>query len=319
MFDAALDGALKALYVIGEDIAASDPDTAHVTAALRACELVVVHDLFLSATAEYADVVFPAASFLEKDGTFVNFDRRVQRVRPAAEPPGSARTDFEILHRVAHAMGAPLGCASPAEAFTECARLTPSFAGMSHDCLDRDGPLHWPCRDARDPGQAVLYLDRFATPDGRAELAARPYLPSGERPDARFPYVLVTGRRLVHYNTGSMTRRTPDTELLPAETLDIHPRDAFRLGIADGHPVEVTSRRGTMRLSARVTDEVGPGELFTAFHFPDAPANRLTSAHTDTVTGCPEYKITAVAVRPHRTASPLPGRIGGEEGTTGAA
>lgn len=298
MFDAALDGPLKALYVIGEDIAASDPDTAHVTAALRACELVVVHDLFLSATAEHADVVFPAASFLEKDGTFVNFDRRVQRVLPATDPPGDARTDFEILGLLARTMGAPLGCPSPADAFAECARLTPVFAGMSHDRLDRDGPLHWPCRDAYDPGEAALYLDRFTTPDGRAALAARPYLPPGEQPDARFPYVLVTGRRLVHYNTGSMTRRTPNAELSPSETLDIHPRDAARLGIVHGRPVEVVSRRGSIRLPARVTDEVSPGELFTAFHFPDAPANRLTSAHTDTATGCPEYKVTAVSVHP---------------------
>ncbi|MEO3784065.1 formate dehydrogenase subunit alpha [Actinocorallia sp. B10E7] len=300
MFDAAVRGDLKALYVIGEDIASSDPDTTHVVAALKACELVVVHDLFLSSTAEHADVVFPAASFLEKDGTFVNFDRRVQRVRSAVKPPGQARADFEILHLLSERMGESLGCPSPAEAFAECAGLTPLFAGMSHDRLDRDGPLHWPCQDAQDPGRAVLHLDRFATPDGRAALAARPYLPPGESPDGDFPYVLVTGRRLVHYNTGSMTRRTPNSDLLPTETLDISHADATALGIAQGDLLEVASRRATIRLPARITDEVNPGELFTSFHFPDAQANRLTSAYTDTSTGCPEYKVTAVAVRAAR-------------------
>ncbi|MGH3390682.1 MAG: molybdopterin-dependent oxidoreductase, partial [Actinomadura sp.] len=189
MFDAATEGRLRALYVIGEDIAQTDPDTGHVRAALEACELVVCHDLFLSRTAEHADVVFPAASFLEKDGTFVNFDRRFQRVRSALPPPGDAKTDFEILHLLATAMGADLGCPTPAAALDECAALSPLFAGISHARLDRDGPLHWPCRGPQDPDEAVLYLDRFATADGRAALAARPYLPPGEEPDSRFPYV----------------------------------------------------------------------------------------------------------------------------------
>jgi formate dehydrogenase major subunit len=310
MFDAAITGRLKALYVIGEDIAQSDPDTGHVRSALEACELVVCHDLFLSQTAEHADVVLPAASFLEKDGTFVNFDRRFQRVRPALTPPGDARSDFAILHLLAQALGADLGCPTPAAALDECAALAPVFAGLSHARLDRDGPLHWPCRGAEDPGEAVLYLDRFATPDGRAHLAARPYLPPGEQPDGRFPYVLITGRRLVHYNTGSMTRRTPNTELLAAETLDLSPADAARLGLADGDLVEITSRWGSIVLPSRVTGEIAPGEVFTAFHFPDAPSNRLTSPHTDTITGCPEYKVTAVTLRPlpaGRTGRPVPG------------
>ncbi len=307
MFDAAVEGRLKALYVIGEDIAQTDPDTGHVLAALAACELVVCQDPFLSRTAEHADVVLPAATFLEKDGTFVNFDRRFQRVRPALDPPGAARTDFAILHLLARAMGADLGCRTPAAALEECASLAPLFAGISHARLDRDGALHWPCRGPGDPGEPVLYLDRFATPDGRAALAARPWLPPGETPDTRYPYVLITGRRLEHYNTGSMTRRTPDVELLPAETLDIAPADAARLGAGDGDPIEVTSRRGTITLPARVTAQVAPGQVFTAFHFPDAPGNLLTSAHTDRVTGCPEYKVTAVALRraptPPRTPS----------------
>lgn len=297
MFNAAIDGRLKALYVIGEDIVQTDPDTGHVKTALEACELVVCHDLFLSQTAQYADVVLPASSFLEKDGTFVNFDRRFQRVRPALRPPGDAKSDFEALHLLAGALGGDLGCPTPAMALDECASLAPLFRGISHSRLDHEGPLHWPCRSPESLGEAVLYLDRFATPDGRAALAARPYLPPGEQPDAQFPFVLVTGRRLAHYNTGSMTRRTANTELLPAETLDINPADAAALGIEDGDHTKITSRRGSTMLPARITGEMAPGEVFTAFHFPTASSNRLTSAHTDTVTGCPEYKVTAVTLR----------------------
>ncbi|MCY9783441.1 formate dehydrogenase subunit alpha [Nocardiopsis sp. EMB25] len=312
MFDAALDGRLRALYVIGEDIALTDPDSDRVRAATEACELVVCHDLFPSRTAELADVVLPAASFLEKDGTFVNFDRRFQRVRPALDPPGRARSDFEILRALARTMGTDLGCATPARAMAECARLAPPFAGISHERLDRDGPLHWPCRGPEDPGEAVLHLDGFATPDGRAALAARPYLPPGERPDDRFPHVLITGRRLDHHNTGSMTRRTPNTELTGAETLDVNPVDAERLGVAPGDAVEVASARGAVVLPVRITDDVAPGEVFAAFHFPDAPVNRLTSSHTDEVTGCPEYKVTAVALR-----RIVPGTSGPQLGTNG--
>jgi formate dehydrogenase alpha subunit len=298
MFDAAIAGELRALYVIGEDIAQSDPQSSHVRAALDACELVICHDMFRSRTTEHADVVFPAASFLEKDGTFVNFDRRFQRVRPALALPGQAASDFEILHRVARAMGVDLGCPTPAAALAECASLTPVFAGLSHQRLDAEGPLHWPCLAADRPGEAVLYLDRFATPDGKAALAARPYLPPGEQPDADYPFLLITGRRLVHYNTGSMTRRTADLELLPTETLEIHPSDAARLGISDETQVNISSRWGRATLSAQLTTDVAPGQLFAAFHFPAAPVNELTSPHTDATTDCPEYKVTAVHIQP---------------------
>ncbi|MGW1679664.1 formate dehydrogenase subunit alpha [Saccharopolyspora sp. NPDC002376] len=298
MFDAAIAGEVRALYVIGEDVAQSDPNSGHVRAALQACDLVVCHDLFRSRTAEHADIVLPAASFLEKNGTFVNFDRRFQRVRPALAPPGSATTDFDILHHLAHAMGTDLGCPEPADALAECASLTPAFAGLSHQRLDAEGPLHWPCRSPDHPGEAVLYLDRFATPDGRAALAARPYLPPGEQPDAQFPHLMVTGRRLVHYNTGSMTRRTDNTELVPAETLELHPVDAAQLGVAEGTAVTVASRWGRTTLTAHLSGDVVPGQVFAAFHFPDAALNDLTSPHVDAVTGCPEYKVTAVRVQP---------------------
>jgi formate dehydrogenase major subunit len=294
MFDAALESRLKALYVFGEDIAQTDPDSGRVEAMMEACELVISQEIFLSRTAERADVVLPGASFLEKDGTFVNFDRRFQRVRAVLKPPGEARTDFEVIKMVAEALGCDLGCATPADAMRELASLAPLYAGISHERLDREGPLHWPCRSANDPGEAVLYLDGFATPNGRAQLAAKPYLPPGEQPDESYPFLLVTGRRLVHYNAGTMTRRTDNLRLLDAERVEVNPSDAERLGVADGDAVAVTSRRGRVRLPADVTDRVAPGELFMSFHFPEALANSLTSDAVDDVTSCPEYKVTAV-------------------------
>ncbi|WP_330180560.1 formate dehydrogenase subunit alpha [Nocardia sp. NBC_01503] len=296
MFGAALDGSLRALYVIGEDLVTSDPDSHHVRAALDACDFVVSQDLFLSRTAELADVVLPAAAFLEKDGTFVNFERRFQRVRPALAPPPGVRSDFAILNGLAAAMGVDPRCPTPAAALAECARLTPVFGGISHARLDEEGSLQWPCPDRGHPGTPTLYLNGFATADGRAALAARPYLPPGEEPDREYPFVLVTGRRLVHYNSGSMTRRTPNIELLSAETVDLAPDDAAALGISDGDPVEIRSRRGRMVLPARLTTQMAPGQVFTAFHFPLARTNELTSSRTDSVTDCPEYKVTAVAL-----------------------
>jgi len=297
MFNAAIEGELKALWVMGEDIAQTDPDTAHVEAAMEACELVVCQEIFMSRTAERADVVLPSASFFEKDGTFVNFDRRFQRVRPALPPPGEARTDFEIVNLVAGALGVDLRCPTPGDAMDELARVAPLFAGISHARLDREGPLHWPCRSPDDPGEAVLHLDRFATPNGRAQLAVRPYVPPGEQADSEYPFVLVTGRRLEHYNAGTMTRRTANLELVPEELLEVNPDDAARLGIADGDTVEVASRRGAITVSADVTDSVASGEVFMGFHFPDALANALTSDETDEVTDCPEYKVTSVRLR----------------------
>jgi formate dehydrogenase major subunit len=179
----------------------------------------------------------------------------------------------------------------------ELASLAPLYGGVSHDRLDREGPLHWPCRSADYPGEPVLYRESFATPNGRAQLHAKPYLPPGEEPDTDYPFILVTGRRLVHYNAGTMTRRTDNLVLLPKERLEIHPSDAERLGVGDGDGIEVASRRGAVELAADVTERVAPGELFMGFHFPEALANALTSDATDEVTSCPEYKVTAVRVR----------------------
>ncbi|MFI8500054.1 formate dehydrogenase subunit alpha [Streptomyces sp. NPDC085524] len=296
MFAAARAGTLQALWVLGEDVCATDPDTGNVERALEACPFVVCSELFLSRTARHADLVLPAASWLEKDGTFVNFDRRFQRVRPAILPPGQARTDFAALHAVASAMGHDLGCPTPAAALAECARTAPLFAGLSHERLDREGAVAWPCPDPAGPGTPKLYQEHFATPDGLAHLAAAPYLPPGEAPDDDYPLILVTGRRWAHYNSGNMTRRSGNLGLAPVDQLDLHPDDAGRLGILDGEPVAVESRHGRAHLTARLTSETAPGQVFCAFHFPASGVNRLTSGHTDPVTSCPEYKVTAVRV-----------------------
>ncbi|WP_020522367.1 formate dehydrogenase subunit alpha [Catelliglobosispora koreensis] len=293
MFDAAMAGQLKALWVFGENILQTDPDAGHVRAALNACDLVISQEIFLSDTAAVADVVLPGASFLEKDGTFVNFDRRFQRVRPAL---ASAHTDFDVIHAMAAALGADLGCRTPADAMDECARIAPLFRGVSHARLDHEGALHWPCPHPEAAGEAQLYRDRFATPTGRARLAARPWLPPGEQPSAEFPFTLITGRRLVHYNAGTMTRRTPNLGLLSGETIDIHPSDGAKLGITDGTIVRISSRRGIVWVPARLTDQVAPGQVFMAFHFPDVATNLLTSDCRDEVTSCPEFKVTAVSL-----------------------
>ncbi|WP_137991115.1 formate dehydrogenase subunit alpha [Streptomyces vilmorinianum] len=298
MFAAARSGRLRALWVIGEDVRSTDPDSDRVAEALDTCPFVVVSELFPGETARHADVVLPVASWLEKDGTFVNFDRRFQRVRAAVRPPGAARSDFDVVHAVAAAMGADLGCPTPAEALAECGRVAPVFAGLSHERLDREGAVPWPCPEPDRPGEATLYTRAFATPDGRAHLSAAPWLPPGEEPDADHPLLLVTGRRWAHYNSGSMTRRGGNLLLDPRDRLDLHPEDAARHGVRDGAEVTVESRHGRARLIARVSTELAPGQVFCAFHFPASGVNSLTSDHADTVTSCPEYKVTAVRLRP---------------------
>ncbi|MFD8387349.1 formate dehydrogenase subunit alpha [Streptomyces sp. NPDC059679] len=294
MFAAARAGDLRALWVIGEDVCATDPDANQVARALDTCPLVICNELFLSETARHADIVLPAASWLEKDGTFVNFDRRFQRVRPAVPPPGEARTDFEIVQAVATAMGIDIGCPAPTEALAECGRVAPVFAGLSHGRLDRDGAVPWPCPDTGRAGEAKLYEERFATADGRAHLAAPPYLPPGEQPDDDYPLILVTGRRWAHYNSGSMTRRGANLTLDPTDFLDLNPDDALRYAVRDGLPLTVESRHGQAHLIARISEQTAPGQVFCSFHFPTSGVNRLTSDHADTVTSCPEYKVTAV-------------------------
>jgi formate dehydrogenase major subunit len=296
MFDAAVAGDLKAMYIFGEDVAQTDPNTAHVVAALENLEFLVCQDIFETETTQYADVILPASSFLEKEGTFTNAERRVQLVAPAIEPPGGAKTDFEIIDLVAKALGYDFGWAKPEDAMDEVARLTPHWSGITYDRLGRQG-LQWPV--APDGTDApILYATEFELEGGKAHFAALPYKAPGDAADDEFPLILVTGRRLQHYNAGTMTRRTGNIELNDRDYLEIHPADAERLWIADGDTISIRSRQGRTEIQAQVTDRIEPGHVFTTFHFPETRTNLLIGNSRDVNTSCPEYKVIAVDVRP---------------------
>jgi len=296
MFDAAVAGELRAMYVFGEDVAQTDPNTAHVVHALESLDFLVVQEIFENETTRYADVILPASAFLEKSGTFTNAERRIQLVAPATDPPGGAKTDFEILKLVSAALGHALPWATPADAMDEVAALTPDWAGVSHARLGRGG-LQWPV--APDGTDApILYEREFSLPGGRARFAALPYKAPGDHADAEFPLILVTGRRLQHYNAGTMTRRTANVELVDRDVLEIHPDDAARLWVADGDVVSLRSRTGRIEIAAHVTDRIEAGHVFTTFHFPETRTNLLVGASADVNTSCPEYKVIAVDVRP---------------------
>jgi formate dehydrogenase major subunit len=296
MFDAAVDGRLKAMYIFGEDVAQTDPDTAHVQAAMDSLDFLVCQEIFLNETTRHAHVVLPASSFLEKSGTFINAERRIQLVSPALAPPGDARTDLEIIQDVSRALGHEMGYAGPEAVMDEIAALTPTFAGVTYERLGRRG-LQWPVApDGTD--SPTLYADTFALPGGRAQFAALPYKTPGDAPDDDYPLVLVTGRVLQHYNSGTMTRRTANAQLVAADVLEMHPDDAARLWITDGNTVSVRSRVGRIELAATVTDRIEPGHVFTTFHFPETRTNLLIGQSSDVNTSCPEYKVVAVDVRP---------------------
>ncbi len=296
MFDAAVAGDLKAMYIFGEDVAQTDPNTTHVVRALESLEFLVCQDIFENETTKFADVILPASSFLEKSGTFTNAERRIQLVDAAIEPPGDARTDFDILTTISAALGHDMGFATPADVMDEVAALTPDWAGVSHERVGRRG-LQWPvAADGTD--SPILYGSQFALPGGRARLAALPYKPPGSEADEEFPLVLVTGRRLEHYNAGTMTRRTGNLELMPSDWLELHPDDAARLWVNDGDIVSVRSAYGRIELPARLTKRIEPGHVFTAFHFPEVRTNLLIGSSSDVNTSCPEYKVVAVDVRP---------------------
>ena len=296
MFDAAVDGRLKAMWIFGEDVAQTDPNTAHVVRALETLEFLVCQDIFETETTRYADVILPASAFLEKSGTFTNAERRFQLVAPAIDPPGSAKTDFEILTTLSAALGHDMGWATPSDAMDEIAALTPEYAGVSHERIGRAG-LQWPvAADGTD--SPTLYEREFSLPGGRGRFAALPYKAPGDSADDEFPIILITGRRLQHYNAGTMTRRTANIELLDGDWLEIHPDDAARLWVATGDRVSVRSRVGRIETVARVTDRIEPGHVFTAFHFPEIRTNLLIGSSADINTSCPEYKVVAVDVRP---------------------
>jgi formate dehydrogenase major subunit len=308
MFDAAVDGSLKAMYIFGEDVAQTDPDTTHVIHALESLEFLVCQEIFETETTKYADVILPASAFLEKTGTFTNAERRLQLVSASADPPGAAKTDFEILTTISRSLGHDMGYATPSDVMDEIAEMTPRYAGITHERIGREG-LQWPVApDGTDT--PILYEERFEREGGRAHFAALPYKPPGDHADDEFPLILVTGRRLEHYNAGTMTRRTGNLELMSADWLELHPADAATLGIADGQEVAVRSRRGMIRLPARVTERIEQGHVFTAFHFPEVRTNLLIGPSADVNTSCPEYKVVAVSVQPigAADAAPAPAR-----------
>jgi formate dehydrogenase major subunit len=295
MFDAAVVKDLKAMFIFGEDVAQTDPDTTHVVHALQSLELLVCQDIFMTETTRFAHVILPASAFLEKSGTFTNAERRIQLVQPAVDPPGEARTDFAILTAVSAALGHEMGFDGPADVMDEVARLTPDFAGVSFERLGRRG-LQWPV--APDGTDApILYEHEFLVPGGKARLAALPYKPPGDEADEEFPLILVTGRRLEHYNAGTMTRRTGNLELLPSDVLEMHPDDAAARVLEDGDVVAVRSRRGRIELPVHITDRIEAGHVFTTFHFPEVRTNLLVGDSSDVNTSCPEYKVIAVSVR----------------------
>ena len=296
MFDAAVEGSLKAMYIFGEDVAQTDPNTEHVVHALESLDFLVCQDIFETETTKFADVILPASAFLEKTGTFTNAERRVQLVEAANDPPGSAKTDFEILTTVSRALGHEMGYDTPSDVMDEIADLTPRYAGIRHERLGRRG-LQWPVApDGTDT--PILYEREFELPGGRAQFAPLPYKPPGDQADDEFPLILVTGRRLEHYNAGTMTRRTGNLELMSSDWLEVHPEDAAALELTDGELVTVRSRRGQIELPVKVTQRIEPGHVFTAFHFPEVRTNLLIGPSADVNTSCPEYKVVAVAIEP---------------------
>ncbi len=296
MFDAAVAGELKAMYIFGEDVAQTDPDSAHVARALEELEFLVCQDIFPTETTAHADVILPASSFLEKEGTFTNAERRIQLVQPVLDPPGEARTDLDIITTVSRSLGHEMGYGSASDVMDEIAALTPEFAGVSFERIGDHG-LQWPV-EADGTDSPILYREHFELPGGRGRFAALPFKPPGDAADEDFPLILVTGRILEHYNAGTMTRRTGNIELADRDWLEIHPDDAARLWIQDGELVSVRSRVGRVELFGRVTDRIEPGHVFTSFHFPEARTNLLVGASADVNTSCPEYKVVAVDVRP---------------------
>ncbi len=295
MFAAALSGSLRGLFVQGEDVAQSDPNTQHVADALRALDCLVVQDLFLNETAAYAHVFLPGESFLEKDGTYTNAERRINRVRPVMAPRAGL-TEWETVSRLSTAMGYPMHYNSAAEIMDEIAGLTPTFAGVSLARLDRDGGMQWPVPGVESHGTRILHEGEFVR--GKGQFMLTQYVPTEERTSRRFPLILTTGRILSQYNVGTQTRRTANVAWHDHDVLEIHPHDAETRGIAEGDNVMLASRKGSTMLPAHVTDRVPVGVVYTTFHHPGTAANVVTTENSDWATNCPEYKVTAVDVQP---------------------
>jgi len=295
MLDAAISGTFRGIYIQGEDIAQSDPNTQHVAAALTAMDCVIVQDLFLNETAQFAHVFLPGTSFLEKDGTFTNAERRINRVRPVM----SSRTglsEWEATCALSEAMGYPMPYQSASEIMDEIAALTPTFAGVSFELLDTLGSVQWPCNEQAPTGTPIMHKDRFVR--GEGQFMTTPYVPTDERSTRKFPLLLTTGRILSQYNVGAQTRRTNNVVWHGEDVLDIHEADAEARGVADGDWVEISSRAGATRMRARISEDIPAGVVYTTFHHPVSGTNVITTDNSDWATNCPEYKVTAVEIRP---------------------
>jgi formate dehydrogenase major subunit len=294
MLDAAVDGTFKGLYIQGEDIVQSDPNTKHVTAGLEAMECVVIQDLFLNETASYAHIFLPGSTFLEKDGTFTNAERRISRVRKAV-PPKNGYADWEITQLLSNALGYEMTYTHPSEIMAEIARTTPTFSGVTYEKIDKLGSVQWPCNDKAPEGTPVMHVDGFVR--GKGQFMITEFVATDERTTDRFPLLLTTGRILSQYNVGAQTRRTANVAWFDEDVLEIHPWDAENRGIADGDLVELASRAGSTTLHAKVAERMQPGVVYTTFHFPGSAVNVVTTEFADWATECPEYKVTAVQVR----------------------
>ena len=295
MLDAAVDGSFKGIYIQGEDILQSDPNTHHVAAGLEAMECVVVHDLFLNETANYAHVFLPGSTFLEKDGTFTNAERRINMVRKVMAPKNGL-ADWEVTQRLAQEMGMAWNYAHPSEIMDEIAATTPSFAFVSYDLLEREGSVQWPCNEKAPLGTPVMHIGGFVR--GKGKFIRTEYVATDEKTGPRFPLLLTTGRILSQYNVGAQTRRTDNVVWHHEDRLEIHPHDAEQRGVRDEDWVRIQSRAGETTLRALITERVAPGVVYTTFHHPDTQANVITTDYSDWATNCPEYKVTAVQVGP---------------------
>ena len=295
MLDECVAGKFKALFILGEDPGQTDPDVNHIRKALEGVEFLVVQDIFPTETTKYADVILPGASFAEKDGTFTNGERRVQRIRKAIEPL-AGMAEWEVLCKLSTLMGYQMSYDHPSEIMDEIASLVPAYGGISYDRIEEKG-IQWPCPTKDHPGTTTLYTDLFSRPGGKAQFIALDHKGSGEVTDEEYPLVLITGRIREHYNNGSMSRRSIGVgNIVNEELVEISPEDAKQIGIKHKDWVNVSSRRGTVKVRAKVTERSQAGNVFMTFHFQDALTNILTSEHRDPITGTPEYKSCAVKI-----------------------
>lgn len=295
MFDAAIAGQFRALYVQGEDIAQSDPNTQHVEEALRSLDCLIVQDIFLNETAKFAHVLLPGSTFLEKNGTFTNAERRINRVRKVM-PPVAGKEDWQVTMALSNALGYAMHYDHPSQIMDEIAQLAPSFSGVSYEKLELQGSLQWPCNDEFPDGSPIMHETHFPTPHGKGQFAITEFVPTTERATRRFPLLLTTGRILSQYNVGAQTRRTDNQRWHQEDVLELHPHDAEERGVKEGDWLGISSRAGRTVLRALISERMQPGVVYTTFHHPGSGANVITTNNSDWATNCPEYKVTAVQV-----------------------